>query len=275
MKIENDFPKFYIIAETKINNQSIENGAQICEINYDKKWLNEWKKRNINISCSDIEKLLEYFYFILNNENNISTKNCLEFNKYILENELDFYNMYLKHIYVTVLFVNTSFVFLTHLNDFNGLYKSSNVNIKKINFWLPSILDNEKEIAFEIGKSLVDFVNNIEIYHRKIFEKYNNNLLKNKIDEFLDYILPKSVTYTSIVSANLYDWKEFIINKTQFNCHDEIRYILMHLLRTFKMKWPTLCDDIMLCDNNGIIYSIDSLITSNSEYQKFCVKRII
>lgn len=275
MKIENDYPKFFIVSETKINSQSFEQCSQQCELSYDYQWLSKWKKTNINTVCSDLEKIPNFFSFLINSEEKDTSKNCIDFNKHIMKNNINFYNDCLKHMYITVVFVDVSYVFLSELKDFNGVYKISNTNMKKINFWLPSLLENEKDIAYEIGKLLVNFVENIKEYYQKILKKYENVFPQKKINEFFRYVMPQSFIYSCIISGSLYDWKNFIVNKTQFHCPDELRYVLMHLLRLFKMKWPTLCDDIMLCDQKDTIYSIDSLITSDFSYQNFCVKKVV
>ncbi|MCS7317454.1 MAG: hypothetical protein NZZ41_03915 [Candidatus Dojkabacteria bacterium] len=264
MEVENDYPKFFIISETKINFQSLDNCFHEIFENEKLSWNDKWKRRNNNLTISDMEKLTEVFFEFTNNEaiNKMTTE---EFNKlYVCKNKK--MQLVLDHLYVTVVFTKCSKNFSFLFQTFEGKVIFSKYLNKKLNFWLPSVLEKEKEIAFEVGSQIVNYVEVIE----KIFEKLKNkNYANEKIQECIEYAIPQCATLNVIASGSLNNWKKFIIENTSFSSLDESRYVFMNLLRLFKMKWSSLLLDVVLLDEKNEVFNIDSIITSSDSYKKF------
>lgn len=256
MKVENNYPKFFIVVEPKLNVNSFENFLKEISKN-DLTALNSFKKIQSQ-QIGDVEKI----YLIIQE---------------VFKNTLyeSLINSFLhRQLYVSVIFSGVSQCFSNVFFSFSGEVEFFQLNKENINLWLPSFLENEKEVAYEIGKSMVDYVQSMNNLKNELISKYKHLYQERKISEIFSYITPNAVTGMLLVTGSIHHWKKFIVKHTDYDSLDEIRYILMHLLRLFKMKWNFLFDDIMLCDSNGQPYSIDNLVTNESSYQKFCVRKI-
>lgn len=252
MNVENDMPQAFIIAETKLNTQSVESAVLATN---DKKWSDELKKRNLNVTLTDIEKLPETIAELTGNFQNSKNLSTEEYNKIMVSYGAD--NPLFKHITATVSFVNVSRDFCFLFREFAGGLTVSDMNRKEISFWVPPAIMVDEQMAVQYGTVINDLGQKIEALRNQAFKSKLDT--PDKIVQAFDSLYPDSVAVNAVATGSISDWKNFILTNAQFQSPDESRYIFMHLARTMKMKWATLFYDVVVEDTAGKQYGLDTV----------------
>ncbi len=267
MNVENDMPQAFIIAETKLNTQSIDSAIEAAT---KKKWSDEWKKRNLNSNITDMEKLPEIVGDITEKLYNEQRKSTEEYNKsmlpFLAEEEV------FAHTSITVAFVNVTRDFCYQLRNFKGGVTVSEVR-ENITFWVPPSVSVDEKLAVEYGMTLNNLGQSIEKMREAAFKNKLDS--PDKIVETFDNLYPNSVSVNAVATGSLIDWKRFILTYGQFPCKDESRYVLMNLARLMKMKWTSLFYDIVVEDQSGKQFGLDTISASPLAFKalRLAIKR--
>jgi len=251
MNVENDMPQAFIIAETKMNTQSTDSAIEAI---FKKKWSDEWKKRNMNSSITDMEKIPESVGEItgkMKNDRGVSTE---DYNKgllpYLTEEHI------FDHISITVAFVNVTRDFCFSFREFDGKLTVGDVG-ENITFWVPPSVSVDEKLSVEYGMTLNNLGQSIEKMRAAAFQSRLDT--PDKITQVFDNLYPNSVSVNAVATGTLVDWKKFILANAQFHSLDESRYVLMNLARNMKMKWTSLFYDIVVEDASGKQFGLDTL----------------
>lgn len=267
MNVENDMPQSFIIAETKINPQSIDSAVEAAT---KKKWNDDWKHRNLNTTMTELERIPEVVGEItgkLQNGKRITTE---EYNKsllpYITEENL------FSHISISVAFINVTRDFCFQFRDFDGRLTIGDIG-EGITFWVPPAVSSDKKLSMDYGMALHEFGQKIEKMREEAFKSKIDS--PDKITQVFDNLYPNSVSVNTVVTGTLVDWKKFIIINSQFHSLDESRYILMNLARTMKHKWSSLFYDIVVEDIQNKQYGLDTINSSPTAFKslRIAIKR--
>jgi hypothetical protein len=260
MEVENDMPKCFIVSETKINTQSLD--AAIHEVNK-KNWSDEWKKRNQNSNISDVEKLGEALAEISGKYVNDTGVTTGEYNKIMspyTQDECPF-----RHIEATVAFVNVSRDFAFIFRELGGRVSIGDMNYESLTFWVPPAFMVNDSLAIEYGKTLADIGQKIESIRKSAFEEKVDH--PTKIMQGVDGMYPSSVAINMIATASIPEWKRFILKNAGFHNMDEARFMLMTLTRLMKMKWSSVFYDLVVEDNAGKQYGLDTINVSSMAFK--------
>ena len=182
MNVENDMPQAFIIAETKMNVQSTDSAIEAM---IKQKWSDDWKKRNLNSTITDFEKVPEAVAEITGkypNEKKVSTE---EYNKSMLPflTEEDIFS----HTTITVAFVNVTRDFCFSFRNFGGKMTVGGIG-DGITFWVPpSVAVNEK-LSVEYGMTLNDLGQKIEKMRENAFKEELDSPVK--ISQVFDNLYP-------------------------------------------------------------------------------------
>jgi hypothetical protein len=250
MNVENDMPQAFIIAETKMNTQSTDSAIEAIT---KKKWSDEWKKRNLNSSITDMEKVPESVSEITGKMSNDGKKSS-DYNKgllpYLTEERV------FDHITITVAFVNVTRDFCFLFRDFGGKITVGDIG-ENITFWVPPSVSVDEKMSVEYGMTLNNLGQSIEKMRASAFRAKID--APDKITQVFDNLYPNSVSVNSVATGTLVDWKKFILANSQFHSLDESRYVLMNLARNMKMKWTSLFYDIVVEDSAGKQFGLDTI----------------
>lgn len=251
MKIENKIPKVFVISETKINPQSSENAIkEVKNVN----WQEVWKKRNLNTQLTDMEKIPEIISEITQKFENDNLK-TEEYNKELLaiiNDESPF-----LHLFVSVAFINVSRQFSFSFQNFNGSITVGTPHLETFSFWVPPSFETDKELLFEYGKVMHQYMNEVEKLQAKAIQK-NKDFVVKTLQAVVN--MHPSVSQLNIVATtHINEWKKYILNNTAFTAPDENRYVFCQLFRLFCLKWPTLFSDLQLVDLDGNRFEVDTL----------------
>jgi hypothetical protein len=248
--IKNVLPTFYIIAETKIN----EDGVRGFFNKEKPSFFTSLEEKN-KIKISDSEKVVE----TIGNICRIIPSEHMKNNKeYVLVVNDNFPSL-LNHTHVTVAFNNVSQTFIDKLHRMHAKIEIHQRELEKeeLKFWLlPTYEDNEK-LAFRFAELFESY----GTLKAKLEEELKNNSSRN-IEKDLDSIkrlLPNTYALDAVVTANLSTWKEIIIKYTDFIYDDEIRYVLLFLAKAFKQKYANLMQKVVLIEKSGNNIGLDSL----------------
>jgi len=259
MNVENDMPQSFIIGETKMNVQSTDSAIEAMS---EAKWSDIWRKRNLNSSMTDLEKMPEVVAEVtgkFSNNKGISTE---EYNKLMLPflTEEDIFS----HTSITVALVNVTRDFCYTFRKFGGKMTVGSVG-ENITFWVPPSVSVDEKLSVEYGMTINKLGENIE---KMRSAAYRNNVdTPTKINQVFDNLYPNSVAINAVATGSLVEWKKFIIENSQFNSLDESRYILMNLARTMKMKWTSLFYDVVVEDFDGNQFGLDTINSAPLAYK--------
>ena len=267
MNVENDMPQAFIIAETKINPQSIDSAVEAVT---KRKWVEDWKRRNLNSNMTDMERVPEIVGELsgrLKNENRVTAE---EYNKALLP-FLTEENLF-AHTVITVSFVNVTRDFCFQFRDFDGKLTVGQIG-QDITFWVPPSISSDKKLSVDYGMAIHELGQKIEKMREEAFNSGIDS--PDKITQVFDNLYPNSVSVNAVATGNLIDWKKFILNYAQFHSLDESRYVLMNLVRQMKLKWSSLFYDIVVEDPHGKQYGLDTITTTPTAFKslKVAIKR--
>jgi hypothetical protein len=251
MNVENDMPQAFIIAETKLNTQSIDSAIEAIT---KKKWSDEWKKKNMNSTLVDLEKLPEIVSDVTGKFPNREKKSTEDYNKSMLPFLVD--SEVFAHTSITVAFINVTRDFCYLFRNFDGDATVGDIK-GDITFWVPPSVSVDEKLSVEYGMTLNDLGQRIEKMRKYAFE--NKLDAPDKVTQVFNNLYPNSVSVNAVASGNLVDWKRFILKNTQFASIDESKYILMNLARMMKMKWASLFFDVIAEDATGKQFGLDTI----------------
>lgn len=250
MEAQNNLPESFVISETKINTQTVD---RLIKAITGKEWAAVWKKRNLNDTPSDAEKLPEVVAEVTNvNPNaNMST---VDYNKALCANDI---NHLYEHTHVTVAFINVSKNFVFSLRDMNGVVTVSDLPTKDVVFWVPPCVLEKDANAVEYGNILNDSVGRIDKLWKNVAKDSTDH--EFKVKQAMDSLMPGCASVNCVATCNIHAWKEIIFRNTQLWSNDESRYTFLHLIRNLKIRYPSIFTEIVVEDANGQQFGLDTI----------------
>jgi len=264
MRIENRIPKFYVISETKINEQNLSSALMDFGFTtFDK----NWKEKNKGVRVSDVEKLPECLVkFIVKTDHGLNNQDV---NLGLSNNE----SVFLQHSFISVLFKDISYEFTTVISSDNiKNYKilKSSVNVDKISFWVPAEIEVSKAAMIDFGLTFDDIKKRIEIIISEFAKLGKTEEELSMLKEKLGILFPKAVQLDAVISNSVYEWREMILRFTQPNRSDEERFLFLSILRDFKRRYPSSFQDLTLQNiRTGEFFGVDSLDSGDKAWNNF------
>lgn len=254
MRIDNRIPKFYVISESKINEQNL--NSALMDFGFTK-FDNQWKDKNKGIRVSDNEKLPEYLVkLIVKSDHQLNNEDV---NKGLINNE----SVFLQHSFVTVLFKDISYETTTNISSDNIKgYKilKSNIDTNKMSFWIPKKVEPSKAAMIDFGLTFEDIKKRINIIVEEFAKHGSSQQEQELIRQECSTLFPRAVQLDAVMTNSIFEWREIILRFTQSNRSDEERYLFLHLLRDFKRRYPSSFQDIIVQDiKTGELFGVDSI----------------
>jgi hypothetical protein len=261
MKVKNNIPHAYIVSESSLNPQSIRDSMNV--ITGVKDWIEDHRLRNLNENLSDIE-ILPQIAGIMRGAMLGPTK---EFN----QNNVGNSSLY-KHISISVIFTHVSCDF----TNFMGVLGRSTLTLTdlsedSISFWVNPVVLEEDKAALFYGKEILrtsEVINNLVKYMES--NKQGDN---KSCKEACQRLYPLVSQIHCLATSSLFDWKEIFLEGTQFSSRQEVRFVLLHLARKFKMKYSSVLSDLCLVDHEGNQFGLDTLTRSERAWETVRVTR--
>lgn len=275
ISVENNIPKFYIVGDTKINPQTLEKYLQ--ESGKDsilKKWL---ESNPDSQKISQLEKFVEITGRAFGIHTDLKGDNAT-YLKELLKNP---YSQFLfQQANVNIFFENISINFLfliMRLQVENLNLVNERINLDKLGFWLPPIMDqpNQKDAALQFGLGCTGLAQKIEelltFYQYHIVQKDNPSLAE-KLRSNIMRLMPVSAQFNLGINTSLLSWRQLLIRSTDFLSEDELRYVFLNLARELKVRYYGIFQDCVLEDINGKQFGLDSLRTEEKAWYKYKLK---
>jgi hypothetical protein len=253
MEAQNNLPESFVISESKINTQTVD---RLIKTVTNKDWATVWKKRNLNDSPSDVEKLPEVVAEVTNTNTNMDMS-TLDYNKALCANDLT--HLY-EHTHVTVAFTNVSRNFIFSLRDMKGVITVSDLPPKDVVFWVPPCVMETPENAVEYGNILNDSVTRVDKLWQKVAKDSTDH--EFKVKQAMDNLIPSCASTACVATCNINAWKEIAFRNTQFWSNDEARYTFLNLVRNLKMRYASVFFEVVVEDSNGQQYGMDTITSS-------------
>jgi len=253
MEVQNNLPESFVISESKINTQTVD--RLIKTIN-GKDWASVWKKRNLNDSPSDVEKIPEIVAEVTNVSNNVDMS-TLEYNKTLCSKDI---NHLYEHTHVTVAFINVTRNFVFSLRDMDGTITVSEIPPKDVVFWVPPCVLEKDENAIEYGSILNDSVARTDKLWKKVADSSTDHAFKVK--QAMDNLMPSCAATNCVATCDINGWKEIAFRNSQFWSNDEARYTFLHLVRNLKMRYPSVFYEVTVEDAKGQQFGLDTITAS-------------
>jgi hypothetical protein len=273
--VQNNIPTFYVVGDTKINPQTLE------------KFLKESGKENILTNWiennPDAQKVsqLEKFIELTGRSFGVHTDMKADNANYIKELLKNPYSQFLfQQANVNIFFQNISINFLflmMRLQVENLNLVNEKINLDKLGFWLPPIMDqpNQKDAALKFGLGCTDLAQRIEelltFYHYHVIEKENPSMAE-KLRSNIMRLMPVSAQFNLGVNTTLLSWRQLLIRSTDFLSEDEMRYVFLNLARELKVRYFSIFQDCVLEDIGGKQFGLDSLRTEEKAWYKYKLK---
>jgi hypothetical protein len=205
-----------------------------------------------------MEKLLE---FMGNDFLEIPSK---ETNEDYLKTNIKKLEPLLDHFHITVCFKNVSGYFLHEIIKLN----LSNICVNEIeqpdlSFWLsPTNGKSENNFGYMVQSIYESIQSYIEIAKR-------NNISEDVITKNILSMQPKAVHQKCIITASISSWKDIILTLSRITSSEEHRYVLLNLLRDFKMRYFYLFCDIAVMNKDKKILGIDSIKSDENAWMDY------
>lgn len=260
MNTSNKIPTSHIVAETKINPQSMEDAVKgTCGID---NWNEHWLAHNLNEKLSDIEKIPESVSRISRKyEVETSTK---DFNK-VMDKFLS------KHMSVSIVFQDVSREFAIDLAGMNCDIHMDISDIKEdeISFWVNPLWfeDHQSYAALFYGKELTRTCEVIDNMVSHIKETIKADEVKAK--ESANLLKPIISQCNIFSTANVYNWRRVLLEGTKFERKDEMRMVLLDLARRMKMKYYSVFSDIVMENSKGQEFGLDTLRSADNAWREY------
>lgn len=250
MEAKNNLPESFVISETKINPQTVD--RLIKEIN-GKDWATVWKKRNLNDTPSDAEKLPEVVAEVTSVNNNLDMS-TIDYNKTLCSN--DIMHLY-EHTHVTVAFINISRNFVFSLRDMKGVVTVSDLPPKDVIFWVPPCIAEKDDNMVEYGSIINDTVERTDALWKKVAKVSSDS--EFKVKQAMDNLMPGCASVNCVATCNVQAWKEIIFRNTQMWSNDESRFTFLNLARNLKIRYPSIFADVAAEDAQGQQFGLDTI----------------
>ena len=250
MEAINNLPESFVISESKINTQTVD---RVIKAINGKDWAAVWKKRNLNESPSDIEKLPEVVAEISNTNPNVDMT-TLDYNKALCSQDI---NHLYEHTHVTVAFTNVSRNFIFSLRDMDGSITVSDLPTENVVFWVPPCVLEKDQNAVEYGKILDDGVKRVDKLWKEVAVASTDHPFK--VRQAMDSLMPGCASTNCVATTTIDGWKKIAFRNSQYWSPDESRYVFLHLVRNLKMRYPSVFYDVTVEDQKGQQFGLDSL----------------
>lgn len=266
MKIKKEIPAWYIIGDTKINQNSFQ---RLSDENGDTEFETRWLHNNGKLqSISNMEKLLEY---LANEFLEIPNKEGLPNHKFIEKNFNKLEPLF-DNFFVTVYIKNISHRFikemlLSKINNFSINQKTSS----DLSLWLPPICQENEKLQIHYGYLVGEILKSIDEFTVKGNEFGAD---KKKLIEAALNMMPQAQHCKASVSASILTWRKLFLEKTTFGTDDETRYVFMHLCRDMKMRYFSFFMDIVAESDTGQQLGVDTIVSDSNIWNKFRLTKL-
>jgi len=249
MKIRKETPSWYIIADTKINAQTLIKYTEQLGIDYETNWIKANGKAQ---SVSQAEKLLELLAYDLLG---IKNDKFLPNNEFLAQHMSKVESLF-DHFSVTIIFDEVSHLFLQNL----FLEKLDNLHISQkryndLSLWLPPAFEHPI-VSTTYGRMIGEIAGSIDTF---IQEAKNNHVAPEDALKAAFSMMPMAQHSKLIVSATMSNWRKLLVNLSKFDKDVETRYIITHMCRDMKIRYFGFFNDLVLQTSDGKKYGVDSI----------------
>jgi len=245
-------PKIYLIANTKINTESI--NQYLLDIGNPK-----WKLDN---NISDGENLIEFAGRMCYRSwqeydedkplcTNLNVTKIREGNKNYIMNVLNQkHGSILEHVYVTFILRDVSRIFTHELvRHRSGMSYSQEslryVRLDTLRFLMPLALSGNTK-AREKVKEVIEFLEKVQVDLADMFDMDNVKDFheKKKLTSAFRRLAPEGLLTTIVVSGNLRAWRHIIEVRTSEGAEEEIRLVTSMIAEKLKTEYPNCFQDM-------------------------------
>jgi hypothetical protein len=249
MKIRKETPSWFIVADSKINVQSLGKYSEHLGFDYETQWIKANGKAQ---QVSQAEKLLELLAIDFLG---IPNDKPLPNNEYLVAN-FNRIKALFDHFSVTIVFNEVSHVFVQNL--FLEKLANYHINQKRYNdmsLWLPPAFEHPI-VGSIFGQMVGDCVGNVE---RFIATSQENGVKPEDALKTAFSMMPMAQHSKIVVTASMSNWRQVLVNLSQFDKDIETRYIITHLCRDLKLRYFGFLSDLVLQTQDGKVYGLDSI----------------
>jgi thymidylate synthase ThyX len=267
----NVLPVSYIVSETRCNLD--EWRAYWKETNSTME--TDMKKTNDGHKVKETELFVEMMSRVSDEEEWVDkskTKN-MDYIFELLKKDKLSPNSPLNHCAVSVLFNNVSTLFVKKLMQHRliGLnITEKSYNLPKFNFWIPPVFETDPKLMVAYGQiftQLNDIKNKI-FEKLKLWENKDNDEVRKQVQD-VTRIFPQGVQVNCGATAGLGTWRHLFYVSTDFLFDDETRYVMLHLGRKMKERYPAAFQDMVLQDVSGKEFGLDTLTSGHDAWKLF------
>lgn len=251
---KNVIPQSFVLSESFPNEEGIRSYFSQIEQSGFFTSLEEKKKEKVSQS----EKTIE----VVGNALNILNSKTVNTNKeYITQLKKLEQDTIMDHSTSTVLFVGVSNDFVNKLQSYQLCYKITRKDFdNELQFWLTPEYLQSKEAA---------------TFYYELYSQFAN--LKDKLQSHFKItdprdvkrVMPSGYGTNIIVTAGLGKWQEIIAKGTSFQEDHETRFVLTNLSKNFKYRHNSLFSNMLLEDESGKKFGVDTLKSSDDAWTKF------
>lgn len=262
--IKNVLPTFYIIAETKINEDGIR-----AFFKDDPKFFTNLEEKN-RAKITDSEKLIEVVGNIVRKLPSNSTAN----NKDYIFKLKQIQSSILRHTHITVAFNNVSQTFIDKFYRMrvNMEIHQRELEDEKLKFWLlPTFEDNEK-LAFKFAEIFDSYGALKQNLINELSKQKDRNV--DKDIECVRRLIPNTYALDAVVTTDLLTWTEIILEYTDYQYDDEIRYVLLFLAKALKQRYSNALYDLILVEKGNSALGLDSLKIDGKIWRNAKISRL-
>jgi hypothetical protein len=256
MKIRKENPTWYIIGDTKINNQSFQKYYEQVGFDFELNWIKANGKAQ---TVSHAEKLLEFLAFDFLG---IKNEKPLPSNEFITANFAKLEPLF-DHFSITIVLDEVSHQFITNVL----LQKLSNYHINQklyhdMSMFLPPAFERPV-VSSTYGRTIGEICGNIDKFTE---EALKNNVAPEDALKAATALMPLAQHSKVIITASMSNWRSLLLSLSKHSSDIETRYVMMHLCRDLKMRYFGFFCDLALEATDGKLYGLDSI--SNEGFWK-------
>jgi hypothetical protein len=258
VEVNNNLPTVQIVSEVKINLQSLNQFMKKAKISQD--WNDEVHKRNLNTNYSDVEKIPEAVSAL---HKNIKTP--------INEFNIDVNEKVLKSIPITLGLNHVSKQFIFELNQLNKSFEifSSDFDTKEISFWANPCLLDKANAAYFYGNSLGESGKRVDSLIEYL-ENSTEGTIAEK-EKASKRLIPVAAQVHCFITGSLFDWMKSVIECTDFDKLDEMRFIFIEITRKLKLKYSSLFFKYVLCNSKNEEFGLDTVNSIDNGWRNYKV----
>jgi hypothetical protein len=232
MKIKKQIPEWFIIADTKLNQQTFMRYIESSIPDFEEKWIKANGKAQ-NVAQS--EKMLDA---IGRDFSNVKTDGPT--NEVILKNFSKLEPLF-EHFTISILFSNASHKFIESAS-INGNLKITKIPLEDLSIWLPPQFESTN-LQNIYGQMIGEIFKVIDTFTK---DSKANGVSDVDVKQTALSMMPLAQQSKALITGTITEWRKVLLQLSAFEQDAENRFISLQLCRDLKMRYLSFFYDFAL-----------------------------